>query len=103
MRSLNNDRAENPIEIVLTIFVWLLLLAGIQFAEGSFIDGFIHVISIVPISLTTQFQGMMGSVMDLALIFFAIPSFVGAVLIVWGVKSLYKKMGYSREQQWEEF
>lgn len=92
-----NNKGESPIEIIITIMVFLLLMTGVVFAEGTFIDGFLFQISKLPITLTPRFQAMMmSSPIMFASIFFSIPVFFGAVLIVWGVKSIIRKHGYTR-------
>lgn len=94
---LKDNKAESPIEIIVTIMVFLLLMTGVVFVEGAVIDGFLFQFSKLPITLSPQFQTMMmNSPIMFASIFFSIPAFFGAVLIVWGVKSIIRKHGYTR-------
>ena len=98
-----NNKGVSPIEILVTIMIWGILLIGITFAEGAVIDGFIYQFSKMPIHLSPEFQTMMmNSPVKFAEIFFSIPAFMMAVLIVWAVKSIIRKHGYSRQQN-DEF
>lgn len=98
-RKKRNNKAQSPIEIILTIMVMLILMIGVNLAMGNFVDGFIFVINQLPISLLPKFQHMLGNVVYLAVIFWAIPSFFVAVLVIWGVKTVVKKHIYSRQMQ----
>lgn len=100
-RNENNDnRGESPLEIMVTIMVFIIMMIGLTFTEGTVIDGFIYQISKLPFTLSPPFQQMMlDSPIMFAEIFFAIPTFFGAVLLVWGVKSIIRKHGYTQQGQ----
>lgn len=104
---LKNDSGESPIVIIATIMIFIILETGLVFVEGAVIDGFLFQIGKLPVTLTPRFQDMMmNSPIMLASIFFSIPSFFGAVLIVWAFKSVIRKHGYTRtgeEYVYEEF
>lgn len=93
---IKNQRAESPIEVLATIMVMLILMTGVWFAVGNFIDGFLYMMQRLPNTLQPNFQIMMGDLMWFATLFFALPSFMGAVLLVWGVKALVRKHQYTR-------
>ena len=103
---IEDNRAESPIEVIVTILLMLILMTGVWFAVGNFVDGFVFMMQKLPYTLQPIFQGMMGDVLWFATLFFALPSFMGAVLIVWGVKAILKKQQYTRAQDqyaYEEF
>lgn len=102
-----DDKAESPITIVATIMLSIIIMVGVMFVMGSFVDGFIFFISKLPIGISQPiFQHSMGKVIYLATIMFAIPSIFCATLIVWGIKSIIRRHGYTRtgdEYYIEEF
>ena len=91
-----DNKAESPLEIVLTIMVTLIIYIGIQFTMGAFLDGFTNQIGKVKLSLLPNFQDDMGHLMQLGSIFWVLPGFVCVLLVVWGIKSAIKKHFYTR-------
>jgi hypothetical protein len=102
-----NDKAESPIAIIVTIMISIILMIGVMFAMGNFLDGFMFIMNKLPVGITSPIlQHSMTKLMYLATIFFAIPSIFTATLIVWGIKSIIRKHGYTRtgdEYYIEEF
>ncbi len=94
---LKNTRAESPITIMATIMLSIIIMVGVMFVMGNFMDTFLFIINKLPIGISQLiFQHSMTKLYYLATIMYAIPSIFGATLIVWGVKSVIRKHGYTR-------
>lgn len=94
---LKNNKAESPITIMATIMLSIIIMLGVMFVMGNFMDNFLFIINKLPISITQPiFQHSMTKLYYLATIMYAIPSIFCATLIVWGVKSIIRKHGYTR-------
>jgi hypothetical protein len=101
MKSLIKDnRGESPITILATIMLSIIIMLGVTFVMGSFVDGFMFIMNGLPIGITQPiFQHSMTKLTYLATIMFAIPSIFCATLIVWGVKVVIRRHGYTASGQ----
>jgi hypothetical protein len=96
MNLIKDDKAESPIVILATIMLSIIIMLGVMFAMGTFMDGFLFMLNKLPIGITQPIlQHSMTKLTYLATIMFAIPSIFCATLIVWGVKSVIRKHGYT--------
>ena len=104
---IKNNKAESPIVIAATIMLSIIIMMGVMFAMGTFLDGFIFAINKLPVGISSPIlQHSMTKLMMLATIFYAIPAVFCATLFVWGIKSVIRKHGYTRtgeEYYTEEF
>lgn len=102
-----NERGESPITIIATIMLSIIIMLGVSFVLNNFMDNFMFIFNKLPISISQPiFQHSMTKLTYLATIMYAIPSIFCATLIVWGVKSVIRKHGYTKtgdEYYIEEF
>ena len=95
---MQNDRAESPIEVMLYLMVFILVMTGVVFFFGPIVDGFVNQFTSVQMSVSPLFQGMMANPLKWANCFFLVLVFFCAVMLVWAVKTVIRKHRYSRPE-----
>ena len=94
---IKDERAENPLEIMLTVIVSTIILIGFNFVYGLTMDGFIFQLDKSSGAITQIIlQESYGHLMTLASISFQIPAFVFIMLIVWSIKSIIRKQFFTQ-------
>jgi len=101
---LRNESAQiNPIEVLFTVMITIVLMAFVLLAFGSFMDEFVNVINTMDIPLGTWGQSMMDNLpLKYAPYVYLVPTFFIIIMLVWGVKAVIKRHDYTTQQQ-DEF
>jgi len=99
MNLLSDERAENPIEVALYVMLVIMVMTGILFVAGNFLDNFIYTITNLDIPLSAWGQGMMEYVLQWASWVYLIPPLFIIIVMVWGIKTVFKRTDYSAQDQ----
>ena len=97
-RFLNDERAENPLEVGIYVLAVIILMGFIMFGYGAFIDMFVSTITTINITLSPWGQEMMTYIIDWAAWLMAIPMIFIVIVFVWGIKAVLKKHDYTTGQ-----
>ena len=98
MKLLQDERAENPIEVGMYVLLCIFTMALVIFVTGGFLDRFLVIISGVDITLSPWGQDMMQYPIMWASWVFLVPSLFIIIVMVWGIKTVIKKKQYSTQQ-----
>lgn len=102
MNLLNNEKAENPIEVGLYVLLVVLVMAFLMLATGAFLDSFdVEITNIqTKIPLSAWGTGILSTYMNYINYAYYIPSIFISVVLIWGVRAVIRKQTYtaSRDQ-----
>jgi len=98
---INNESAQiNPIEVLFTVMISIVIMAFLLLTVGPFVDEFVNLINTLDIPLSSWGQGMMTNLpIKYASYVFLVPTFFIIVMMVWGLKTVIKRHEYTTQQQ----
>jgi len=100
MKMLNDDRAENPLEVGFYVLIVILTMAFLMIAVGAFLDAFEAQINlqIASMPLSSWGTSVMTNYIGYIDYAYAIPSIFIVIVMIWGVRAVIRKHTYTTAQ-----
>jgi hypothetical protein len=100
MKILDDERAENPLEVGFYVLLVILTMAFMMFAVGAILDTFENEFNNLVASnpLSSWGTDMMATYMSYIDYVYAIPSIFIVIVMIWGVRAVIRKHTYTSAQ-----
>lgn len=104
MRSLTDDRAESPMEVMFIVMLAIMLMTIVTFVFGNFIDEFMFVwedefLAANPLQSSWANAMYTNIVTNNVSLLWKVPGFFIIVFILWAIKTMVKKHEYTTTGQ----
>jgi len=107
MKMLNDERAENPLEVGFYLLTCILVMAFLMLAVGALLDAFELEIANITLSmpLSSWGTGVLANYMSYIDYAYAIPSIFIVIVMIWGVRAVIRKHTYTsaQDQQYQNY
>lgn len=103
MKSLTDNKAETPIEVMFIVMLAIIMMTVVTFVFGNFIDQFMF--TWTGFLADNPLQGSWATAMyanivtDNVSLFWKVPGFFIIVFILWAIKTMVKKHEYTTTGQ----
>lgn len=103
MKSLKDNRAESPMEVLFIVMLAILLMTLVTFVMGNFLDEFMFTwadfLTANPMSGSWANTMYANIVTNNVSLLWKVPGFFIIVFILWAIKSMVKKTEYTTTGQ----
>lgn len=100
MKLLEDERAENPLEVGYYVLIVLLAMAFLMMSIGAFMDSFDAELArqIINHPLSTWGTGVMATYRGYEHYVYSVPSIFIVIILIWGVHAVIRKHTYTTAQ-----
>ena len=95
---LQDDKAENPLEVVYYLIICLLVMAFLMMSVGAFLDEFEAIISDLNITLSAWGQAWLATYLGYIHWAYWIPAIFLTIVMIWGAIAVIRKATYTSAQ-----
>jgi hypothetical protein len=101
---IKNERAENPIEVLLVVMATIMSMTLLILVMGPFVDKFMFTIAGIDLQLSPWGQTMMDLLPNrFAHWIYIVPTFFVLLIMIWGLKTVIKRHQYTKEDEYQSY